>query len=172
MSRRRPRFPCARRRPRRRARRPPAQRRARLRARNPRVAGDRPRHRRWRHRRLGARETPREVVDVSGTSLTRGIRRPPHAPRVDQALGGRIRTCRAAARDDGGGGRSARDRQRLRRPRRGRPRRGRSVAPVHLRDLRLAAACLPHGSRARQPSSTTPPWRSCWTSTGPSESRR
>ena len=72
----------------------------------------------------GPREA-RETVDVSGAALTAGLRGRPHAPRVHQALGRRVRPRRAPSRHDGGGRRPARDRQRLRRAGRRRPRRGR-----------------------------------------------
>ena len=92
----------------------------------------------------------------------------PHAPRVDEAVGRRVRAHRAAPGDHGGGRRSPRGGQRLRHPRRGRADRRGPPAPVHLRGLRQQLRARPRPSRARAPSCSPPTSPPCSTSTPPS----
>ena len=109
----------------------------------------------------GARVTPVEIVDVAGAALTARLHRRPHAPRVDEALGRRVRAQRAAAGA----------------PPRWRPTRTRSptcsASPASPRSWRpprtcrsrsacaRRAACRRRRSRARAPSCSRPTCARC-----------
>ena len=98
------------------------------------MGGNRSRHCRPDHRGLGPSRGARDRRRQR-SGAHRRLRRRPHAPRVHQALGRRVRPRRTASWDDGGGRGPARDRQRLRRSRHRRLGRGVGQASVHLRDL-------------------------------------
>ena len=121
-----------------------------------------------RHARVGRRRTSRSPTAWSsggaarrarGDRRRRGradarVRRRPHAPRVDEAVGRRVRPRRPPARDHRRRRRPARDRQRVRRRRRRRAGRGGRAAAVHVRHLAPRAACRRRrsslGRRARR----------------------